>query len=182
MATAAVSTPDSEAAIRSWRITLTILGVAGIVTGIFTQLVAVNYHQVTTAIVSGTAPDLTTRTVTGPSAPPATLITALFGAGIILLTVAAFFPRITKVVFPGGGELDFETNAALAGVIATKTSDPAEAQRLYMNAAPRVAAAIASKAPMPRVAVRRQIAWNTQPLIDKDTMNQIVDAVRAHPD
>jgi hypothetical protein len=111
---------------------------------------------------------------------PTTLITALFGAGVILLMVAAFFTRITKVVFPWGGELNFAISAALTGVIAGKTNDPAEAQRLYMSAAPRVAEAIASNAGMTHVAVSRQMAWNTESLIDMDTLNQIVDSARTH--
>jgi hypothetical protein len=74
----------------------------GIVAGLAVELVAVNYHQVTQAIVTGSSPDTVTTTVSGPSAPPA-LITGLVAAGVILLMIAAFFPRITKVVFPWGG-------------------------------------------------------------------------------
>jgi hypothetical protein len=98
------------------------------VAGLAIELVAVNYHQVTQATVTGTSPDTVTTTVTGPSAPPAALITGLVAAGVILLMVAAFLPRISKVVFPWGGELDFGTSAALTGVIATKTSNSAEAE------------------------------------------------------
>jgi hypothetical protein len=175
MATVTVTAPDSDQVLKVWRIALTILGAIGIVAGLAVELVAVNYHQVTQAIVTGSSPDTVTTTVTGPSAPPTALITGLVAAGVILLMIAAFFPRITKVVFPWGGELDFGTSAALTGVIATKTSNAAEAERLYKGAA----AAIASDAPPPtRLAPRQQIAWNMPSRIDEGTLNQIVDSVR----
>lgn len=176
MATVTVSAPDSDEVLRLWRIALTILGAVGIVAGLAIELVAVNYHQVTQATVTGASPDTVTTTVTGPSAPPTGLTTGLVGAGVILLMVAAFFPRISKVVFPWGGELDFGTSAALTGVIATKTSNAAEAERMYKGAA----AAIAANEPTVRVAApaRMPIAWNTQSLIDEGTLNQIVDSVR----
>jgi hypothetical protein len=176
MATVTVSAPDSERVLRRWRIALTILGAASIVAGLVIELVALNYHQVTQAIVTGTSPDTVTTTVTGPSAPPSALITGLVGAGVILLMIAAFFPRISKVVFPWGGELDFGTSAALTGVIATKTSDAAEAEKLYKGAA----AAIAANAPAMRVAARMPVSWDTQSLIDEGTLNQIVDSVRTN--
>jgi hypothetical protein len=175
MATVTVTAPGSDQALKLWRIALTILGAVGIVAGLVIEVVAVNYHQVTQATVTGTSPDTVTTTVTGPSAPPTALITALVWAGVILLMIAAFFPRISKVVFPWGGELDFGTSAALTGVIATKTSDPAEAEKLYKGAA----AAITAKAPPMRVAATMTAAaWSRQSLIDEGTLNQIVDSVR----
>ena len=175
MATVTVTAPDSDQALKLWRIALTILGAVGIAAGLVIELVAVNYHQVTQATVTGTSPDTVTTTVTGPSAPPTALITGLVWAGVILLMIAAFFPRISKVIFPWGGELDFGTSAALTGVIATKTSDAAEAEKLYKGAA----AAITANAPPMRVAARMPVAaWNTRSLIDEGTLNQIVDSVR----
>jgi hypothetical protein len=177
MATVTVGAPDSDQVLKIWRIVLTILGAIAIVAGLAVEVVAVNYHQVTQAIVTGTSPDTVTTTVTGPSAPPSALITGLIAAGVILLMIAAFFPRITKVVFPWGGELDFGTSAALTGVIATKTSDAAEAERLYKGAA----AQIASNAPAPmRLAARTQMAWNTPSLIDEGTLNRIVESVQGN--
>jgi hypothetical protein len=174
MATVTVSAPDSDEVMRIWRIALTILGAVAIAAGLAVEVAAVNYHQVTQAIVTGTSPDTVTTTVTGPSAPPTALITGLVAAGVILLMIAAFFPRISKVIFPWGGELDFATSAALTGVIATKTNNAAEAARLYKGAA----AAIAANAPAVRVAARMPAAWNTQSLVDEGTLNQIVDSVR----
>jgi|SRR5580692_5054433 hypothetical protein len=176
MATVTVSAPDSDRVLRLWRIALTVLGAASILAGLAIELVAVNYHQVTQASVTGTSPDTVTTTVTGPSAPPSALITGLVGAGVILLMIAAFFPRISKVVFPWGGELDFGTSAALTGVIATKTSDAVEAEKLYKGAA----AAIAANAPSMRVAARMPVSWDTQSRIDEGTLNQIVDSVRTN--
>jgi hypothetical protein len=175
MATVTVTAPDSDQALKLWRIALTILGAVGIVAGLVIEVVAVNYHQVTQATVTGTSPDTVTTTVTGPSAPPTVLITGLFWAGVILLMIAAFFPRISKVIFPWGGELDFGTSAALTGVIATKTSDAVEAEKLYKGAA----AAITANVPPMGVAARMTAAaWNKQSLIDEGTLNQIVDSVR----
>ena len=174
MATVTVSAPDSDRVLRLWRFALAILGVVALVAGLVIEVVAVNYHQVAQASVTGTSPDTVTTTVTGPSAPSSALITGLVGAAVILLIIAAFLPRISKVVFPWGGELDFGTSAALTGVIATKTSDAAEAEKLYKGAA----AAIVSNAPSMRVAARMPMSWNTQSLVDEGTLNQIVDSVR----
>lgn len=180
MVTAAVSTPDSDKAIRRWRLALTIGGIALILLAAVIEWIAVNYHQVTKVydIGKASAAKFHTVTVTGPAGPPTTLITALLGAGVIMLLVAAFFPRISKIVFPWGGELDFATNAALTGVIATKTNNMQEARELYARSVPRVVEAMAVQAPTTRMAVRRQVAWNTQPLLDEDTLNRIVDEVK----
>jgi hypothetical protein len=164
--------------------TLAILGGVGVAAGLVVELVAVNYHQVTQATVTGTSPDTITTTVTGPSAPPAALITGLVGAGVILLLLAAFFTRISKVVFPWGGEIDFATSAALAGVIATKTNSAAEAERLYKGAAAVIAsreigprAIAATESPL-RLSARVPAAWSAQSPMDEGTLNQIVDSVR----
>jgi hypothetical protein len=61
-------------------------------------------------------------------------------------------------------------------VIATKTSNAAEAEKLYKGAA----AAIAANAPSMRVAARMPVAWNTQSLLDEGALNQIVDSVRSN--
>jgi hypothetical protein len=178
MATVNVNAPNSNGAQKVWRFSLTVLGAVAVVAGAAVEVVAVNYHQVTQASVTGATPDLTTTTVTGPSGPATGLITGLLGAGVILLVLAAFLPRITKVIFPWGGELDFATNAALTGVIATKTSDANEAERLYVRAAPRAAEAIAATATPTRLGARLPAMWNTQSMIDDSTLNQIVDSVR----
>jgi hypothetical protein len=76
-----------------------------------------------------------------------------------------------------GGELDFGTSAPLTGVIATKTSNAAEAERMYKGAAAAIAA---NDPPIQVAAARMPAAWNAQSLIDEGTLNQIVDSVRAN--
>jgi hypothetical protein len=90
-------TPDSRLTIANWRTLLTVFGIAAIVTAGVLEIVSLNYHQVTTVAITGAKPDLTTSTTVGPSAPPTAVVSAALGAGVVLLLVAAFFTRITKI-------------------------------------------------------------------------------------
>ena len=90
-------TPDSKQTIANWRILLTVFGIAAIAIAGVLEIVSINYHKVTTVAITGSKPDLTTSTTVGPSAPPTAVVSATLGAGVVLLLVAAFFTRITKI-------------------------------------------------------------------------------------
>src|SRR5437762_64166 len=76
------------------------------------------------------------------------LVTTCLGAGIVLLLVAAFFSRISKVAITGVGESDLEAAATLAGKVAEKThGDPVKAAAMYKAAASQAAGLISQRVP-----------------------------------
>ncbi len=99
-------------------------------------------------------------------------VTACLAVGAVLILAAAFFSRISKVILPGGYELDLDTGAKLAAAVSAKASDPAEAAQLYKNAIP---AAIQSAAQVKTVRLPNttQSTRNTGALSD-DQISQIV--------
>src|SRR5262245_36459596 len=101
----AAATIDRSTGVKAWQATLCVAGAALVVMSAILELVIIRYHSSTVVTKSGD----TTTTVTGPSAPPATLVTACLGAGIVCILAAAFFSRISKVVVTGIGELDLDT-------------------------------------------------------------------------
>jgi hypothetical protein len=165
----------------NWRAGLAFLGLFCIIAAVVLEIVVLNYHQVTVVMVKGSSPDLRTKTTAGPSAPPASTVATVFALGILLLLVAAFFARITKIVFPGGGELDLNTGAQLAAAVAKKTSDPQKAAELYKQAAPRAAEKIAETASTGRRLNLLQWARPAGPLLDDTTMDQVVNEVANQP-
>src|ERR1700733_9462039 len=114
-----------------WQIVLGAAGAVAVAAGAVLEVVILKYHSTSTVNKNG---NLTT-TVTGPSAPTASLVTACLGAGVLLLLTSAFFSRISKVVITGIGEIDLDTEAALAGKAAAKAGgDPAKTAKIYKRA------------------------------------------------
>jgi hypothetical protein len=165
----AVTTVDRTEHTSFWQIVLCITGAVILVAGAVLEIVLLSYHS--TSKVSKTGG--TTTTITGPAAPPASLITACMTVGILLILAAAFFSRISKVVLPGGYELDLENSAKIAAAIATKTSDPAKAEQLYKQVAPRVAEMATVPAKTARVSSAAQPEWSIQQL-DPGTIDGLV--------
>jgi hypothetical protein len=122
-----------------------------------------------------------TTTVTGPSAPPAALVTTCLGAGIVLLLTAAFFSRISKVVITGVGEIDLNAAATLAGKVAEKSGgDPAKAEELYKTAASQAAGLVSQRLPATtRIASFAHVGWNTAAALDDQTLQKLVDDAAA---
>ncbi len=131
----AVTSARQTGSISLWQVILFVTGVAVLAAGAVLEIVLLSYHSTTKTIRTGGS----ITTVTGPAAPPASLISACVAAGIVLILAAAFFSRVSKVALPGGYELDFANSAKIAAAIATKTSDPARAKQLYQRVAPRAA-------------------------------------------
>jgi hypothetical protein len=87
-----------------WQIMLGAAGAVAVAAGAVLEVVILKYHSTSTVNKNGNP----TTTVTGPSAPTASLVTACLGAGLLLLFASAFFSRISKVVITGIGEIDLD--------------------------------------------------------------------------
>jgi hypothetical protein len=178
MSAATVQQPDSPDTINRWRQGIAFVGGLAIVFAATFELVALVSHQVTSVVVTGKMPDLTTTTTTGPSGPSSAIIGGLFAGGALLLLLAAFFTRITKIVLPGGAELDVDNGSQLAGAIAAVTQDPATGARLFKRVAPTAAQKITQKKSATHVAASTQLAWDTNPLLSSQEAKELVNAAK----
>jgi hypothetical protein len=179
MATTTVVVPDSKSVINAWRKGLAIIGGFAVLISLVMWWIANTYHQVTKVytVKTGTG-NSHTVTVTGPPGPSTALITTLLGAGVIMILVAALFARITKIVFPWGGEVDLGgTSTALKRVIKARTGDTKRQQVLYKKAAPVAAQRVADEMAPLYFSARQSAVLSTQSLLDDDTLNEIVDEV-----
>jgi hypothetical protein len=168
-----VATVDGTKNLLPWQIMLGTAGVVAVAAGAVLEIVIVNYHSTSTVTKSS---DLTT-TVTGPSAPPAALVTACLGAGVVLLLACAFFGRISKIVITGIGEIDLDAEAALAGKAAAKSGgDPAKTERIYKRAVSNAVGMVNQSAPTTtRVSTGAQIGWRVMPSLSEGTLQKLVD-------
>jgi hypothetical protein len=171
----AVPTVDKGQGTVPWQIILAVAGVVAILAAAALEVVSLVYHSTSTVTKSGTV----TTTITGPSPPPAALVTTCLGAGIVLLLVAAFFSRISKVAITGVGEIDLNAAATLAGKVAEKThGDPVKAEAMYKTAASQAAGLVSQRVPTTaRIASFAHVGWNTQSVLDDQTLQKIVDDV-----
>lgn len=169
----AVATVDKAPSTVPWQIILAIAGAVAILAAAVLEVVTLVHHSTSTVTKSGTV----TTTTTGPSAPPATLVTTCLGAGVVLLLVAAFFSRISKIAITGVGEIDLNSAAALAGKVAEKAGgNSAKAAQLYKAAASQAAGLVSQRVPAaPRTARFAHVGWNTESILDDQTLQKIVD-------
>jgi len=169
----AVATAEKTQGPVSWQLILAIAGVVAVAAAATLEVVTLAYHSTSTVTKSGTV----TTTVTGPAAPPAALVTTCFGAGVVLLLVAAFFSRISKIAITGIGEIDLNAAATLAGKVAEKTGgDPAKTAQLYKTAASQAAELVSQRVPATtRVSSLAHVGWNTESILDDQTLQKIVD-------
>jgi hypothetical protein len=131
----AFTTIDRTQHTAMWQAVLFSVGIIGLAAGVALEIALLVHHSTSTVTKVGTS----TVTTTGPAGPTQALVTTCLGIGAVLILASAFFSRISKLVLPGGYELDLDAGAKLAGAIAAKTSEPAVAEQLYKQAAPRVA-------------------------------------------
>jgi hypothetical protein len=178
MLTATVVVPDRKHTISTWRTSLAIVGGAAVLLSLVMWWIANSYHQVTKVYTVKTgASNSHIVTVTGPPGPSTALITTLLGAGVIMILVAALFTRITKIVFPWGGEVDLGTSAALKRVIKAKIRDTKRQQVIYEKAVPLAAQRVADEMAPLYLSARQPAVLSTQSLLDDDTLNEIVTKV-----
>jgi hypothetical protein len=169
----AVATVNKSQSTVPWQISLAVAGVVTILAAAALEVVMLAHHSTSTVRKSGSL----TTTITGPSAPPAALVTTCLGAGVVLLLVAAFFSRISKIAITGIGEIDLNSAATLAGKVAQKAGgDPAKAARLYKIAASQAAGLVGESVPAAtRMASFARVGWNTESILDDQTLQNIVD-------
>lgn len=169
----AVATVDKTQSTVPWQIILAAAGVVAILAAATLEVVILVHHSTSTVTKSGTV----TTTITGPSAPSAALVTTCLGAGVVLLLVAAFFSRISKIAITGVGEIDLNAAATLAGKVAEKTGgDPAKAAQLYKTAASHAAELVSQRVPATtRIASFARVGWNTESILDDQTLQKMVD-------
>jgi hypothetical protein len=131
----AFTTIDRTQHTAMWQAVLFSVGIIGLAAGVALEIALLVHHSTSTVTRVGRS----TVTTTGSAGPTQALVTTCLGIGAVLILASAFFSRISKLVLPGGYELDLEAGAKLAGAIAAKTSEPAVAEQLYKQTAPRVA-------------------------------------------
>lgn len=125
----ATVTPDDNA--KNWKIFLIAAGIVLILGAVVLQIVISTMNTETDVTTNGKV----VKTVVQGTAPPAALVTTVLGFGAILFLAGAFFDRLTKIVLPGGGELDFDTQSEIAGQAAALTKgDPTATKALVAHA------------------------------------------------
>jgi hypothetical protein len=79
----------------------------------------------------------------------------------------------------GVGEIDLNAAATLAGKVAEKThGDPVKAEAMYKTAASQAAGLVSQRVPTTaRIASFAHVGWNTQSVLDDQTLQKIVDDV-----
>lgn len=106
-------------------------GSIGVGLAIWLQIDASNKVITTTTIVAG---GTTTQTVDG-SLPPAGFISALLGAGVILIVAGSFYDRIKKIDVTGLGSVELgDIAAAKAKAEELAPGDPAKANDILRSA------------------------------------------------
>jgi len=104
--------------------------------GVFLEALGLRFHSTSTVTKVGD----TTVTTAGPSAPPDSLVVGFIAAGVLLLVMAMFCDRVSKLSISGFGEIDLENGAALAAAAAEKAGgDVEKTKQIYRKAAPAVA-------------------------------------------
>jgi hypothetical protein len=169
----AFTTIDRTQHTTMWQVILFTAGVAGIAAGAVLEIALLVHHTTSTVVKAGSA----TVTSSGPAGPSQSLVTTCLFIGAVLILAAAFFSRISKLVLPGGYELDLDTGAKLAGAIAAKTSEPAVAEELYKQAAPRAAQLMATPQTAAGGLAQGQVfAASAEPLTDATIAGLVDDA------
>jgi hypothetical protein len=168
-----VPTTDTPKTRDPWRIFIAVLGVIGVGAAVGLQLVILSSHSTTTTTKIANV----TRTVKGPSAPAAGLVTTCLAAGLVLLLVTAFYGRISKIAITGVGEIDLNAAASLAGKVAAKANgDSARAEQLYRAAASKAAGLVSQRLPLTsRMTGLAPMAVSTPAPLDDQTLQQLVD-------
>jgi hypothetical protein len=168
-----VLTTDTPQTRDPWRIFLAELGVLAVVAAVVLEVVILSYHSTTTTTKIANV----TRTVKGPSAPAAALVTTCLATGLVLLLVTAFYGRISKIAITGVGEIDLNAAASIAGKVAAKAKgDSARAEQLYRAAASKAAGLVSQRLPLTtRMVGMTPMAVSTPTPLDDQTLQNLVD-------
>jgi hypothetical protein len=175
----AFTTIDRTQHTTMWQVILFTGGIIGLAAGLLLEIGLLVHHTTSTVVKTATS----AVTTSGPAGPSQSLVTTCLGIGAVLILAAAFFSRISKLVLPGGYELDLDTGAKLAGAIAAKTSEPAVAEQLYKQAAPRVARLMAAPWPAgPGQAGEQPLVVTPVPLDDAEIASIVAAPQSKGPD
>src|ERR1035437_9214893 len=118
--------PPTGAGGRSgWQIALTVLGAALVIAGGVLEF-DILHHSSSTVVRRLTGNTAGTVTTVSAAAPATSLVATCLGAGIVLLLVAAFFSRITKIAIDNVGEIDLATVSKLADKSAQVRHPPSQ--------------------------------------------------------
>jgi len=173
----AIQQPDQPETLNRWRWALALIGAVALLAALAFEIISLVLPQVTTVTVTGTHLNPITTTSTGPGGPPSGLIAGLFGGGAVIILAAAFFTRITKIILPGGAELDLDSQAQLAGAVAQDETDPQQAAKVYKAAAPKAVAKVAEK--KYSAAAQSAISYGPNPdALNPQEAAQLVDEAR----
>ena len=141
--------PPTGAGGRSrWQIALAVLGAALLVAGAVLEF-DILHHNSSTVVRRLTGNTAGTVTTVSAAAPATSLVATCLGAGIVLLLVAAFFSRITKISIDNVGEIDLATVSKLADKSAQAADSVPKAAQILKRAAAAVVAE-RSRTPAPR--------------------------------
>lgn len=122
---------------------LIIVGVLILVAVVYLEYLNVTNSKVTDAFTTRNAKDSVINVTTTVKWTPIsdTLLTAGAGLGAVLLLAGAFFGRITKLLLPGGIELDFDTTAMIgAKAVQATGGDALKTKKLTKEATKRATA------------------------------------------
>src|ERR1035437_4964884 len=146
--------PPTGAGGRSgWQIALTVLGAALVIAGGVLEF-DILHHSSSTVVRRLTGNTAGTVTTVSAAAPATSLVATCLGAGIVLLLVAAFFSRITKIAIDNVGEIDLATVSKLADKSAQAADSVPKAAQILKRAAAAVVAE-RSRTSAPRGAAAR---------------------------
>ena len=131
-----------------WQIALTFLGAALVLAGVVLEF-DILHHSSATVVHRLTGKTAGTVTTVSAAAPATSLVATCLGAGIVLLLVAAFFSRITKISIDNVGEIDLATVSKLADKSAQAADSVPKAAQIFKRAATAVVAERSSRASRP---------------------------------
>ena len=132
--------PPTGAGRRSgWQVALTVLGAALVIAGGVLEF-DILHHSSSTVVRRLTGSTAGTVTTVSAAAPATSLVATCLGAGIVLLLVAAFFSRITKIAIDNVGEIDLATVSKLADKSAQAADSVPKAAQIFKRAATAVVA------------------------------------------
>jgi cytoskeletal protein RodZ len=136
-----LASAQPSAALPVWsRALMAVLVAAGVSIGVVTLLqwrstATVTHNHEKDVVVQQSAPQpgspmpsassiQTTKDSSVATTPSDNVIGTMLGLSAFLVIVGAFFPRITKIVLPGGGEVDMSATDAAKAVAAVRSAVP----------------------------------------------------------
>jgi hypothetical protein len=124
-----------------WKVGL--IGASVAFLAIATALQAWIFYAKSSSKVYTDAAKSTVTTTTTHALPPTALVTTVLGFAAVLFLAGAFFDRLTKLLLPGGIELDFSTQAAIVKEAVKTAKGDAEKSATIAHEATKMATAAA---------------------------------------